>query len=158
VLEELKILNLHVQRMPKSFDMTFEDPRDFPESCVCTPSNHDTAPLRAWWEEDPEASALYYHVILKRTGEAPQELTGALATQIVQAHLDSKAKYALFLLQDLLATSEALRFPDPSYERINDPAIAEYAWNWRMHLYVEELLLAKSFTRKIRAMIEEARR
>lgn len=158
VFADLKLLNLHVQRMPKSFEIDFEDPEDFPESCVCMPSNHDTATLREWWEEDSALTQKYYHTILKHTGEAPPQLSGSLAREIIAAHLGSKARYAIFLIQDLFAMREELRSPHPEKQRINDPASAERQWTWRMHLYVEELLLSGSFTREIRRLIEEAKR
>ncbi|NGX37887.1 MAG: 4-alpha-glucanotransferase [Chlamydiae bacterium] len=158
VLKELKMLNLYVQRMPKSFELEYEDPQDFPEMCVCTPSNHDTATLREWWEEDEESTMRYYHTILKHSGTPPKQLSETLARQIIQMHLNSKARFAIFLLQDLLAMSDALKFPDPSFVRINDPAKPDNQWEWRMHLYVEELLLAKSFTKLIRQMVDKGKR
>lgn len=158
VLDELGMLNLHVQRMPKSFEIDFEQTEDFPKTCVCTPSNHDTATLRQWWEENPYLTKKYYHTILKHEGDPPKTLTGQLAKEIIISHLQSKARYAIFLLQDLLAMDEQIRFPDPEQERINDPATPKGQWMWRMHLYVEELLLYPSFTNKLRQMIEEANR
>lgn len=158
VLKELKMLNLHVQRMPKSFEVEFEAPQDFPESCVCMPSNHDTAPLRQWWLENPESTRRYYHMILKREGEPPKDLTSALAKEILDQHLQSSARYAIFLIQDLIAMSDTLRFPIPDHERINDPAFPEDQWNYRMHLYVEELLLDPSFASQLNKMIQEAKR
>ena len=158
VLRDLKIPNLYVQRMPKSFDVDIQDPKDFPEMCVCTPSNHDTSPLRLWWEEDEELRTKYYHTILKHEGTPPKKLTTELARWIVQAHIDSKARWAIFLFQDLIAMSEELRGPNPASERINDPADPNFAWDYRMHIYLEELHLDKCFTKLIRSMVKEGRR
>ncbi|MDN3506427.1 MAG: 4-alpha-glucanotransferase [Simkaniaceae bacterium] len=158
VIAELDMLNLYVQRMPKSFELEFEDPEDFPTRCVCTPSNHDTATLREWWERAPESTKRYYNTILHHTGDPPKELTEDLAKEIVQAHLNAKPIWAIFLLQDLLAMSEAIRFPDPKEQRINNPAKPKDQWQWRMHLYIEELLLANSFTEMLHKMIKEGRR
>ncbi len=158
VLKELGILNLHLQRMPKRFDLLYENPEDFPASSVCTPSNHDTATLREWWEEDEEKTALYYHRVLKHEGTPPKKLTEKLAQEIIQAHLHSKSRIAIFLLQDLLAMSDSLRFPNPKEIRINDPADPLNKWNWRCHIYVEELLLASSFTKQIHDMVRGAKR
>lgn len=157
-LEELNILHLCTERIPKSFEKTFEHSQEFTEMSVCTPSNHDMAPLRAWWEEDEEKTALYYHTILKRTGQPPKTLTAELAYQIIQDFLKSKSKMAIFLLQDLLAINDALKFPDPKWERINDPANTNNQWNWRSHIYIEEFLLAKSFSKQIREMVKAAKR
>lgn len=157
-LDELQILNLCTERIPKSFEKTFESSQEFPEMSVCIPSNHDMSPLRAWWEEDEEKTALYYHTILKRTGLPPKTLTADLAHQIIQDFLNSKSKIAVFLLQDLLAMSDALKFPDPKWERINDSANPKNQWTWRCHIYIEEFLLAKSFANQIREMVKAARR
>jgi 4-alpha-glucanotransferase len=69
----------------------------------------------------------------------PLELTGELATRIIDQHLQSPAMWAVFPLQDLLAIDENLRHPDPDAERINVPAIMPYYWRYRMHLGIEEL-------------------
>ncbi len=158
VLRELKIPNLHVQRMPKSFEVTFEDPEKFSKLSVCTPSNHDTAILREWWEEDEEKTALYYHTILKKSGSPPKKLTEQLAQEIIQDHLSSPSQLAIFLLQDLFAMYDAIKFPIPEEVRINDPAQLQQNWIWRSHIYVEELLLAKSFTKLIHTMIKRGKR
>lgn len=158
VLEELGILNLHVQRMPKQLEKEFESPSEFPKTCVCTPSNHDTATLREWWKEDREATKRYYHEILGEAEDPPIELTGKIAKMIIDSHLKSKATWAIFLLQDLLAMSVEIRVSDPADERINDPAHPEHQWKWRMPLYIEELILAKSFTKGIYKQVKEARR
>lgn len=158
VLAELKIPSLYVQRMPKDFSLEFEDPAIFPENSVCTPSNHDTSTLRAFWEEDPKLTERYYHTLLRQTGKPPEKLTEKLAEQIIQAHLNSKSKMAIFLLQDLLAMNEEIRFPDPKEARINDPAKSKDQWQWRMQIYVEELLLVKSFSKSIHQMIKAAKR
>lgn len=145
------ILNLYIKKDPADAEQSFTDPRDFPEMSVCTPSTQDMAPLRAWWEEDEERAALYYHVILKHEGSAPKALTEDLAHQIIQAYLNSKSKLAIFLLQDLLAMSDGLKSPDPEAERLEQ-------WNWRSPIYIEELLLAKSFSKQLRGMIEKSKR
>ncbi len=158
VVKEQKMLNLHVQRMPKNVNLKYEDPKDFPETCVCMPSNHDTSPLREWWEENLEETRLYYHAILKHEGNPPKELTEQIAKEIIQAHLNSNARMAIFLLQDLLAMSAELKFPIATNTRINDPSKPFGQWQWRSHIYVEELNLAHSFTKLIKEMVSEAKR
>lgn len=157
-LHELKILQLYTERIPKSFETLFQDPKEFPELSVCTPSNHDMSPLRAWWEENEEQSAIYYHTILKEIGTPPKTLTAPLAKRIIQDYLSSKSKMAVFLLQDLLAMNDSLKFPDPKWERINDPANPANRWNWRSHIYIEEFLLNRSFSNQIHEMVKAAHR
>lgn len=126
---------------------------DFPgaihePTSICTTTLSGMVPLRVWWEEDEEKTARYYHTILKEVGDPPKTLPAPIAQQIVQAYLNSKSKFAIFQLQDLLAMSEELRSPDPANE----------IKNWRCHIYVEEFLLAKSFAKQIREMVKEAKR
>jgi 4-alpha-glucanotransferase len=137
-LKESKILPL----------AAFEDPKNFPEKSFCTTTLNGMIPLRAWWEKNEEKAALCYHTILKQVGKPPQILSASIAQQIVQAYLNSKSKFAIFPLQDLLAISEALRSPDAANE----------IKHWRCHIYIEEFLLAKSFAKQIREMVKEARR
>nr|MCH9718005.1 4-alpha-glucanotransferase [Gammaproteobacteria bacterium] len=110
--------------------------KDFPKNCVCMPTNHDMSPLRQWWKEDPEKTEMYYHAILQKEGAPPKHLSAQLAKEIVQAHLSSKADFAIFLFQDLLAIEEGMRMPLSLSERINDPAKQNHQWRWRMHLAV----------------------
>ena len=158
VLKELQIPNLYVQRMPKNFALEYEDPKDFSKNSICTPSNHDTATIREWWEEDEESTKRYYQQILHHSGDPPKQCREEIAKEIIQAHLDSKSLYAIFLLQDLFAISDQIKFPVPKLERINDPADPKYCWRWRMHLYIEELLLAKSFSQALEDMIKRSKR
>jgi len=136
------------ERLPADSERTFEDSKNFPEKSLCTTTPNGMLPLRAWWEEDEERTALYYHTILKHEGSPPEKLPANIAHQIVQAYLNSKSKFAVFPLQDFLAISKALRSPEASNE----------IKNWRCHIYIEEFLLAKSFAKQLREMIKEARR
>lgn len=136
------------ERLPTDNERTFEDTKNFPEKALCTTTPNGMVPLRVWWEEDEEKTALYYHTILKHEGSPPKILTANIAHQIMQAYLNSKSKFAVFPLQDFLAISEALRSPEASNE----------IKHWRSHIYIEEFLLAKSFAKQIREMIKEAKR
>jgi len=157
VLKELKMPNLYVQRMPKDFALEFEDPKTFPELSVCTPSNHDTHPLRAFWELDEERRKRYAEQLLGLE-DPPKTCTPEIAETIVRAHLLSPSRFALFLMQDLLAIDGKLRASDPFSERINDPADPHYRWDWRLHLTLEELMENEGFTARLKRLIEEGER
>jgi len=72
--------------------------------------------------------------------------------------LQSPAMWAIFPLQDLLAIDESLRHPDPEAERINVPAIMPYYWRYRMHLGLDELVVADSFNWQIRQLLQSTGR
>ena len=52
VMEQLQILSLEIQRMPKNPQHEFGHVWEYPYRSVCTISTHDMATLRGWWEED----------------------------------------------------------------------------------------------------------
>ena len=83
----------------------------------------------------------------------PEDLTGDIASRIIDQHLHSPAMWAIFPLQDLLAVDEGIRHPDPTGERINVPAIMPYYWRYRMHLDLEALSVAQSFNDRLGALI-----
>ena len=158
VLQDLEIVTLSVERMPKKSTETFSLPGDAPYTTVVTPSTHDMSTLREWWEEDRNSSQDYFHHALGNMGEAPLYCEPWLAKQIIQKHLDSPAIWSVFLLQDLLAISGKLRRENPLEERINVPANPEHFWNYRMHLTIEDISKDKEYCHELKTMNEQARR
>jgi 4-alpha-glucanotransferase len=157
VMNELGILSLEIQRMPKSSKVEFADPARAPYLSVVSPSTHDMPTLRGWWREDAHATANFAWQML---GAAfpPLELTGELATRIIDQHLHSPAMWAVFPLQDLLAMDETLRHPDPDAERINIPAIMPYFWRYRMHLGLDKLKAADDFNTRLKRLLSASGR
>lgn len=146
VLQNVGFLRLHIQRMPKKEGEEFSAFSDYEYLSVCSPSNHDTSTLRMWWLEDREKTQRFYRAILKGEGEAPLILTESLCEKIIQMHLESASKWAIFLMQDLLAMSPGLKRKEFEKERINDPAINPFYWRWRLHKTLEDLLAEEFFT------------
>ncbi len=154
VMEQLGILSLEVQRMPKDPSEEFADPARYPLCCVCTTSSHDTSTLRAWWEEDRAATRRYYNNMLKMEGEAPPHCTPQIAESILRAHLKSPAMLAIFPLQDILALDGGICYGgDPADERVNIPAVHNHYWRYRMHLTLEELLSNTAFCSRLHDLI-----
>ncbi len=142
--------------MPKSSDVEFSDPARAPYLSVVSPSTHDMSTIRGWWREDQQVTAKFAWMHLG-IAFPPTELTGEIATHIVQAHLESPAMWAVFPLQDLLALDEEIRHPDPDAERINVPAIMPFHWCYRMHLNLDELANAEPFNAKVAKLLQEFR-
>ncbi|MES2475220.1 MAG: 4-alpha-glucanotransferase [Verrucomicrobiota bacterium] len=157
VLRELGILSLEIQRMPKTHEVDFFDPRQAPYMSVVSPSTHDMSGIREWWTEDPHMTARFAWQAFGIDDPQP-ELSGEVAERILRQHLASPAMWAIFPLQDLLAMDEEIRHPDPRAERINVPAIIPFRWRYRMHLSIEELRAADAFNRKLRRMVETSTR
>lgn len=158
VMKDLHILSLEIQRMPKLPGETFADVRHYPYMSVCSTSTHDMNPLRAWWKEDRELTAKFYHEVLGESGEVPQECEPRICRKTIKMHLDSPSLLAVLPIQDWLAADGKLRHPDPCAERINDPSDPSHYWRYRMHLKLEDLLGATEFNAMLKEMVKTAGR
>ena len=158
VMNELRILSLEIQTMPKDPTTRFGKLSHNPYRSVCTFSTHDMPTLRQWWDEDPEQTQAYYNIPLRRSGEAPHPLPAWLAKDIVSRQLTSPSMLCLLSLQDWLSIDEHLRLPDPNAERINIPANPRHYWRYRMHLTIEQLLQADDFNEEVRTLVAHSGR
>ena len=158
VMDELKILSLELQSMPKDSSVKFGHLSRNPYRSVCTISSHDMPTLRMWWDENIQRTQEYYNTMLYRQGPAPHPLPGWLASDIISRHLTSPSMLCILSIQDWLATDEALRLPDANAERINIPANPKHYWRYRMHLNIEDLAADKRFVQNITEMISQSGR
>ena len=158
VMNELRILSLEIQTMPKDPNVRFGKLSHNPYRSVCTFSTHDMPTLRQWWDEDNEQTQAYYNGPLRRGGEAPHPLPGWLAKDIVSRQLTSPSMLCLLSLQDWLSVDDKLRLPDQNAERINIPANPRHYWRYRMHLTIEQLMQADEFNNTIRTLIVQSGR
>ena len=158
VMNELGMLSLEFESMPKEAWARFGHVENNPRRSVASISSHDTPTLRMWWDEDFERTQDYYNHILHREGHAPHPLPGALARDIIQRHLDCPSMLCIISLQDWLAMDELLRNRDASSERINIPAVSNHYWRYRMHINIEDLRNDKAFSERIREMLVKGNR
>ncbi len=158
VMEQLQILSLEIQRMPKSPKDEFGHVQSYPFRSVCTIGTHDMSTFRGWWEEDRNLSARFYYHELGQQGELPFHAPGWLCEDVIRRHLYSPSMLCIFTWQDWTAMDESLRNPDIGIERINVPANPHHYWRWRMHLTLEDLTGRDAFNEKIRSLIEESGR
>ena len=158
VLDQLRILTLEIQQMPKQQGFEFAHLDANPIRSVCTISTHDMAPLRQWWQEQPERRQRYYVTMLQKEGRAPEQLPAHLAEEIIARHLYCPSMLCILQLQDWLAMDGELRRKNPQDERINVPSDAYNRWQYRMHLTIEELLAATKYNNKVKTMIQRSRR
>ena len=93
VMNELRILSLEIQSMPKDPTTRFGHLSRNPYRSVDTISTHDMPTLRQWWDEDEERTQSYFNTMLFRGGPAPHPLPDWLAKDIVSRH--DVAFYAL---------------------------------------------------------------
>ena len=158
VMNELRILSLEIQSMPKDSNVRFGHLSQYPYRSVCTISTHDMPTLRQWWDEDEKRTQDYFNTMLYRGGDAPHPLPGWLAKDIVSRHLTCPSMLCLLSLQDWLSIDDRLRLPDQNAERINIPANPRHYWRYRMHLSLEQLLAADDFNNEISTLIIQSGR
>ena len=158
VMEELRILSLELQSMPKDPTVKFGHLSRNPYRSVCTLSTHDMPTLRQWWDEDYDRTQEYYNTMLYRGGAAPHPLPGWLARDIVSRQLTSPSMLCILSLQDWFAIDERVRLADANAERINIPANPKHYWRYRMHMTIEKLLADRDYNDEVKELIDEAGR
>jgi len=158
VLDQLRILTLEIQQMPKQQGFEFDHLEANPYRSVATISTHDMSPLRLWWQENPERRQRYYVTMLQKEGRAPEQLPAHLAEEIIARHLYCPSMLCILQLQDWLAMDSELRSKHPQDERINVPSDPYNRWRYRMHLTIEQLIAADRYNNKVRTMITRSKR
>ena len=158
VMEQLQILSLEIQRMPKNPQHEFGHVWEYPYRSVCTISTHDMATLRGWWEEDYEQTCRYYNQVLGHWGEVPTAAPGRVCDDIARNQLECPSLLCILSFQDWLSMDEEIRYPNVDAERINVPANPRHYWRYRMHLTLEELMKSNKFNEKMKEMIDAAGR
>jgi 4-alpha-glucanotransferase len=116
------------------------------------------ATLRQWWKEDKQRTQEYYNTMLYRGGEAPEELPGWLAKEIISRHLTSPSMLCMLSFQDWLSMDESVRLADADAERINIPSNPRHYWRYRMHINIEDLMKCSTLNSDIRALIQQSGR
>jgi len=158
VMNELRILSLELQSMPKDPKVRFGHLSQNPYRSVCTISSHDMPTLRQWWDEDWPRTQEYYNTMLYRRDAAPHPLPGWLARDIVSRHLTSPSMLCILSIQDWFSIDEKLRLPDPNAERINIPANPKHYWRYRMHIAIEDLMKQDDFNEDVRDLVIQSGR
>lgn len=153
VMNELKILSLEIQRMPKNPRLEFGNTYAYPYMSVCTTSTHDMGGIRAWWEEDREKTQHFYNNILHEGGLAPYYAEPWICDRIISLHLDSPSMLTILPLQDWLSIHGTIRRDNPQDEQINVPANSRHYWKYRMHITIESLLKEKEFNKYLKEKI-----
>ena len=153
VMDELRILSLELQSMPKEYGVRFGILEHNPYRSVCTISSHDTPTLRMWWDEDEERAQEYFREMLGRDTDAPHPMPGWLARDIIARHLASPSMVCVIALQDWLAIDEQLRLKNADAERVNVPSNPNHYWRYRMHLNIEDLTGCEGFSNAVAQLI-----
>ncbi|CAG9464665.1 unnamed protein product [Pedinophyceae sp. YPF-701] len=161
VMRSLGIIGLRIQRMPPPVEQPegtqFSDLSRHPYLSVASPSCHDVAPLRLWWESDPRRTARFAFEML-RVPDPSEKCTAEMAGLVLQHHFNCPSVFTVLLLQDLLALSDDLNTRPAAQETINNPAVFPWYWRYRMHVTLEELIAHKEFPATVRGMLASSGR
>ena len=158
VMNDLRILSLEIQRMPKDPKQEFANPYEYPYRSVSTISTHDMSTLRGWWEENAEQTQHFFNHMLGHSGAAPAVADAKICEEVVTHHLRGSSILCILSWQDWLSIDGELRHPNAQAERINVPANPRHYWRWRMHLSLEQLIKADGLNEKIKGLIAQAGR
>ena len=153
VMNDLGILTLEIQTMPKQFGVRFGRLEENPYRSVATIFTHDMPTLRGWWEEDAVRTQQFFNEVLQKDGAAPDVMPGWLCEEVVARHLYSPSMLCLISWQDWMSMDESLRYPDVDFERINVPSNPRNYWHYRMHMTIEQLMGCEELNRKISTLI-----
>ncbi len=153
VMNNLQILVLEIQRMPKDPNATFGNTWSYPYHSVCTTSSHDMDGIRRWWETDRATTQRFYNEVLGEPGEAPVFAEPWICDRIIRLHLQSPSMLCILPLQDWLSIDGVLRRQDPREELINIPSNPRHYWRYRMHLTIENLNSQDEFNNRLREEI-----
>ncbi len=159
VMNELGILSLEIQRMPKNPKLEFAHPADYPYKSVASPSTHDMSTIRGWWEENSDKTQLFFaHILGHKHEAAPLFCEPWIAKEILIQHLYSSAMLVIFPFQDIIAINGDLRWVDTQKERINIPSDPHHQWKYRMKQNLEDIVNADDLNTELKALFEAAGR
>ena len=85
-------------------------------------------------------------------------MSGEIARDIVEMHLQAPSMLTLIAWQDWMAMDEKLRRRNAHDERINIPSNRGHVWNYRMHMTIEELAKKRNFNKMLSTMIADSGR
>jgi 4-alpha-glucanotransferase len=155
LMNEMGLLSLEIERMPKRLGAWIADPAEAPYLSVVSPSTHDTTTIRMWWEEDRALIERYWREALRREGDPPATATPEVCEAIMRRQLASPAMLCVIPISDLLAMDGELRREEIATERINDPANRHNKWRYRLQLTLDELAAADDFNARLRSVLRE---
>lgn len=158
-MNELCILSLEVERMPKASGEVFGHPRSYPYHSVSTFSTHDMSTLRGWWEELDADKQKAYADRLGYADNLSQVATNGFCQAVIEHELQGNSMLCVLALQDWLSAFQGI-VPSvaPQEEQINVPANPRHYWRYRMPLTLETLRNKTEVSSTIRRLVRNSER
>lgn len=143
VMNELKILSLEIQSMPKdpALRLVISVPIHTAASAPSPPTT---------WQRSASGGmrigngrSTISTVCCIKTDRLRIRCLVGRQEKIVGRHLASPSMLCVLGIQDWMSIDERLRLADANAERINVPANPKHYWRYRMHIGIEELMKRK---------------
>ncbi len=160
VLNELGILSLDLERMPKTLAQgKWAKVQDLPYFSICTTSTHDMPSLRGWWQGlSDEEKESYIKFVLEENPTLIED-KAKLFSAIIRNHLRASSMGVVLPLADWCSIVPKLSKQSPEEEQINHPDNPNQKWNYRMPFAIDsEAKDLLSWQKQLAQMIEEAGR
>lgn len=157
VLNELEILSLDLERMPKSVSVNgWVSPKLLPYNSICTTSTHDMPPLRAWWASlGAERQGQYLAEQLPTRILTTKSPLQDIFTSIISAHIASPAMFVILPIQDWMSIDERLHKQHAEDEQINHPENPHQHWCYRLPIdMIEAQTKYSDWTIRIKQMLQ----
>lgn len=132
-MNNLKILSLELQIMPKKEGIVCGNPLEYPYLSVCTTSTHDCETLRMWLGKLTNQK-------VKIDGQEIYDASPDSCYKIIEENINSSSMLTILPLQDWLSINGTIRNKKADSERINIPSNPEHYWRYRMHVNIETLI------------------
>ncbi len=160
VLNELGILSLDLERMPKTMaEGKWANVKTLPYLSVCTTSTHDMPSLRGWWQTMSEEDKLNYIKFVLKEDEGLLKKEKELFTAIIRNHLAASSMAVILPLADWLAIDPSLTKQKPEEEQINHPENPNQKWYYRMPFTIDSKAKGLvAWQEQVAQMIKEAGR
>ncbi|AEJ20712.1 4-alpha-glucanotransferase [Gracilinema caldarium] len=146
VLQELGILSLKIVRWTRRWGEWGEPYipfTEYPELSVCTPAVHDTSTVRQWWETEADREQFRQFINVPYIND---RYTPETAELLFSHIMQTRSRFCIFQIQDLLHLSLQWYAEDPEDERINVPgSVNDFNWTYRLPSTLETIQKDETF-------------
>lgn len=138
VIDELALLHLEIERMPKAMGALWQSPKEAPYRAVLATSTHDMPPLALWWRALPAELKRQYLNHIHCWDAVPGD-ESLVFSKILESYREATSLFKILPLGDFLATHLLMQTPGAE-KQINDPSNPYHHWDYRFPFSIEQLI------------------
>jgi 4-alpha-glucanotransferase len=120
-IQQTGFVPLRIERIPRESNQQFDSIHSFDYLSDCVTSTPNLPTVRGWWEKEPAKVSDFWRTEFGRWDNPWRTYDPWIASSIVERNLWSRSIWVTFLLQDLTAVAEHLRFEVTREDRMIDP-------------------------------------